>query len=146
MNFRVLKTEFFSLIDSISTFNSEQNNAKNVDLNDHFFDIKKESILNEKYSISNNQYVGSNSDKNQTSTDSRDTNDSPLLYKKTNRQNIIIGLLRKKNNLNIKDIASVIKDCSEKTIQRELVALVSLGILKKEGERRWSRYSLINGF
>jgi len=31
---------------------------------------------------------------------------------------------------------------SEKTIQRELQALVATGAVKKEGERRWTRYSL----
>ena len=32
--------------------------------------------------------------------------------------------------------------CGEKTLQRELVSMVSAGILKKTGEKRWSRYSL----
>lgn len=32
--------------------------------------------------------------------------------------------------------------CSEKTLQRELVAMVFDGVLKKTGEKRWSRYSL----
>jgi len=44
--------------------------------------------------------------------------------------------------LSVKDFTRVIKDCSEKTIQRELLDLVEKGIVKKEGERRWSRYSL----
>jgi hypothetical protein len=38
-------------------------------------------------------------------------------------------------------ILSDIKE-KEKTIQRELLALVEEGIVKKEGERRWSTYSL----
>ena len=41
------------------------------------------------------------------------------------------------------DIAQTIRDCSEKTIQRELIALIQGGIVKKTGERRWSKYSLI---
>jgi hypothetical protein len=32
--------------------------------------------------------------------------------------------------------------CGEKTLQRELVSMVSSGLLKKTGEKRWSRYSL----
>jgi len=58
------------------------------------------------------------------------------------RRNIIINLIKDKISVNVKDISIVIKDCSEKTIQRELIALVNEGVLKKEGERRWSVYSL----
>jgi predicted HTH transcriptional regulator len=65
------------------------------------------------------------------------------VFKKTNRQNIILGLLKKKKELTIKDISHVIKDCSEKTIQRELLTLISAGVLKKIGERRWSKYSMV---
>ncbi len=58
------------------------------------------------------------------------------------REDVILKLLRERNNLTIRDFSSVIKDCSEKTIQRELLRMVSSGVLKKEGERRWSHYSL----
>ncbi len=61
---------------------------------------------------------------------------------KDKRQNIIIALVKKHHTLTIKGFTAVIKDCSEKTIQRELLSLVSNGVLKKEGERRWSTYSL----
>lgn len=62
--------------------------------------------------------------------------------KKTNRQEQIVNVLKGQSNLTIKDFSKVIKDCSEKTIQRELLELVEKGVVKKEGERRWSRYSL----
>ncbi len=62
--------------------------------------------------------------------------------KKSERQEHIVSLLKNQSNLTIKDFSKVIKDCSEKTIQRELLDLVQKGIIKKEGERRWSRYSL----
>jgi hypothetical protein len=62
--------------------------------------------------------------------------------KKSERQNSIVNVLKGQSNLTIKDFSKVIKDCSEKTIQRELIELVEKGIVKKEGERRWSRYSL----
>lgn len=67
---------------------------------------------------------------------------SSIQDKKDNRKIIIINLLKKDSNLTVKDFSRVITDCSEKTIQRELLDLVSKGILKKEGERRWSKYSL----
>ncbi len=62
--------------------------------------------------------------------------------KKNNRQESIINLLKKDSNLTIKDFVKVIKDCSEKTIQRELINLVEKGLIKRIGERRWSTYSL----
>ncbi|MCX6719241.1 MAG: hypothetical protein NTZ38_02600 [Candidatus Taylorbacteria bacterium] len=63
--------------------------------------------------------------------------------KKSQRQEDIIVLLKGQSNLTIKDFSKVIRDCSEKTIQRELLELVDKGVIKKEGERRWSRYSLM---
>ena len=62
----------------------------------------------------------------------------------TDRQLSIIKLLKENSNLMIKDFSSTIKGCSEKTVQRELLRLVRIGVLKKSGERRWSRYSLAN--
>lgn len=62
--------------------------------------------------------------------------------KKNSRQNIIITLLKRKKEVMIKDVSPLISGCSEKTIQRELSAMVQAGILRKVGEKRWSRYSL----
>lgn len=62
--------------------------------------------------------------------------------KKTSRRSLIINTIRKKGKVMIKDLTPVIKGCSAKTIQRELGTLVEKGILKKEGERRWSTYSI----
>lgn len=67
---------------------------------------------------------------------------SPVEVKKDNRRAKILDLVSKRSGLTIKDFADVIKDCSEKTIQRELVELVEQGVLVRQGERRWSTYSL----
>lgn len=64
------------------------------------------------------------------------------LAKKSDRQEAIVSLLKGQANLTIKDFSRVITDCSEKTIQRELIELMDKGVIKKEGERRWSTYSL----
>ncbi|MFQ5788225.1 MAG: hypothetical protein ACE5H1_09625, partial [Thermodesulfobacteriota bacterium] len=63
--------------------------------------------------------------------------------KHSDRRNIILELLQNKSFITIKDTADAIKGCSTKTLQRELLSLVSEGILKKKGERRWSTYSLV---
>lgn len=58
------------------------------------------------------------------------------------RKDMIIQFLGRVKEASIKDFSGVIKNCSEKTVQREIVDLVAQGVLKKIGERRWSRYSL----
>jgi hypothetical protein len=62
---------------------------------------------------------------------------------KNDRQKVIVDTIKEKGELSIKDLTDVIHGCSEKTIQRELISLVSDGVLSKTGERRWSRYSLM---
>lgn len=62
--------------------------------------------------------------------------------KKNSRQSVIISLLKRKKEIMIKDVSPLISGCSEKTIQRELSAMVAAGILKKIGEKRWSKYTL----
>lgn len=76
-------------------------------------------------------------------------NSAPSGYKgqssgdKSQRQQTIIATVKTKGEVSIKDIADVIKDCSEKTLQRELMSLVDQRVLNKTGERRWSKYSLV---
>lgn len=63
--------------------------------------------------------------------------------KKSNRKSLIYEFILKHNGSSIKDILPNIKGCSEKTIQREIIELIKDGKLRKEGERRWSRYFAI---
>ncbi|MFA6502972.1 MAG: DeoR family transcriptional regulator [Candidatus Paceibacterota bacterium] len=58
------------------------------------------------------------------------------------RQESVLSVIRAKGSVSIKDISTLIRGVSEKTIQRELAALVSSGLVIKQGERRWSTYSL----
>ena len=58
------------------------------------------------------------------------------------RRRVIIDVLKKNRDVTIKDLTVFIKDCSEKTIQRELAVLTAIGLVTKSGERRWTRYSL----
>ena len=60
----------------------------------------------------------------------------------SSRRNTILELLQDKAFVTVKDVTDTIQGCSSKTLQRELLSLVNEGILKKEGERRWSTYSL----
>lgn len=59
------------------------------------------------------------------------------------RRERVIAVIRDKGEASIKDIVEVVTDCSEKTIQRELNALIKDNIVHREGERRWSKYKLV---
>jgi len=69
-------------------------------------------------------------------------------FKSQRRQNIIKVLKDSTEALTITDIKSrangSLQKYSEKTLQRELAAMVKEGLLVKAGEKRWSRYSLSN--
>lgn len=67
---------------------------------------------------------------------------SDIAANKSKRQESIISALKEKSGLTIRDFAKIIKGVSAKTIQRELLELTAKGVVRKEGERRWSRYSL----
>ncbi len=61
--------------------------------------------------------------------------------RKSSRRDQVLGLLSIEP-ISIKDISEKIVGCSEKTIQRELNALVDARKITRIGEKRWSRYTL----
>lgn len=70
--------------------------------------------------------------------------DAYLVYSQMiDRAERIKTVLDAKPQATIKDIAEVITDVSEKTIQRELNSLIEKGQVVREGERRWSRYRTV---
>lgn len=58
------------------------------------------------------------------------------------RREAIVSVIKNKGTAHIKDISTLIRGVSEKTIQRELLSLIATGVVVKKGERRWSTYSL----
>lgn len=58
------------------------------------------------------------------------------------RGEAVLSVIKNKGKVSIKDISMLIRGVSEKTIQRELMALVTSRMVIKQGERRWSTYSL----
>lgn len=65
---------------------------------------------------------------------------------KKERREIIVKIIKDKKMATITDIktfaSGVLATCGEKTLQRELISMVNDGVLKKSGEKRWSRYFL----
>ena len=71
------------------------------------------------------------------------SSDAHMVYSQlVDRSVRIKTVLEAKPEATIKDIAEVITDVSEKTIQRELNSLIEKGQVLRQGERRWSKYSL----
>ena len=72
---------------------------------------------------------------------------SPLIRGRTGggeyRQKIL-DFIKEKGSVSVKDVATVVTDCSEKTIQRELAFLVDQSVLHRVGQKRWARYLLVS--
>ena len=160
MNCGILNREYDSLKQTLKSFDGvvEIDTDSLITAAGSFFGERRDSgflqTTQRENSLFSNDYKGQNliKDKNQKemSFTPKKTNKTDKVTgvrkgqekHKSDRRESILKVLRKKKNVTIKDISNAISDCSEKTIQRELLALVSDGVLKKEGEKRWSRYSL----
>ena len=78
-----------------------------------------------------------------TSTTSLTTSKkAPQKGETESRRNLIIEIINDKGEAMMKDIATRITNCTEKTLQRDLAYLIDNGHIVKEGKRRWSRYKL----
>lgn len=71
-----------------------------------------------------------------------DTKSKNKSEERFSRRTQILNFVKDNKQVMIKDICGKLRDVGEKTVQRELGALISAGLIKKTGERRWSRYSL----
>lgn len=134
MNSSILVHEITSLVDYLKHNSISQAHPSGFILSDSFFAVD--------HSIHSPQDSSKGHITAPKSNQTNKGNDLMIKDKKDSRKNAIVGLLKKDSKLTIKDFVKVIADCSEKTIQRELIDLVEKGIVKKEGERRWSTYSL----
>jgi DNA-binding transcriptional ArsR family regulator len=152
MNLAILQKEITSTYQTLNDLSAKYKNTFYIGSN--FFKSDKE-ILNDS-GVSDTQKRESQAvkdiiDKRQSIRqentidkrhDIKDTVQAQPSESKEQRREAILSLLRQKSNLSVKDFIAVVPQYSEKTIQRELLALVEEGIIRKEGERRWSTYSL----
>lgn len=71
------------------------------------------------------------------------SSDAVLVYSNLNdRTSRIKTVLEAKPEATIKDLSEIITDVSTKTIQRDLNSLIDSGEVIRQGERRWSKYSI----
>lgn len=152
MNHRVLKREFSWLLDFIEKREKLVKEKNGFVLSENFFSTPEKYIVQQTPTQSKEaeQFKGHTNQSSQVKYGHQNGYGNrvpkPVIKdigeRKDSRKAQILSLLKKEDNLTIKDFSKVIPDCSEKTIQRELLQLVSEGVLKKVGERRWSKYSL----
>ncbi len=72
------------------------------------------------------------------------SSDAVLVYSDlSDRTSRIKTVLEAKPDATIKDLSEIITDVSTKTIQRDLNSLIESGEVIRQGERRWSRYSIL---
>lgn len=104
--------------------------------------ISREEILGDTSPLIDRSSLKDVKDTRRITRDNKDK-DSTGTASNTSRTEGIVSILRGAGGLGIKDISSRLPDYSEKMIQRELASLVRAGRVKKEGFKRWSKYSLV---
>ncbi len=168
MNFSLLKKEYLHLIELLRKDPSANGLAKDIPITQEFLKVdesvtpapvntmsfsgrgnamsaldKKEGSGGEEGGTSIRQLKDSNNVLKNVPYRSFSAPLAGLVPKeKGKRRTTIIKLLQRKSDLTIKDIAQAIPGCSEKTVQRELIALIKDNLVVRAGERRWSRYSI----
>ncbi len=155
MNYSVLKTEFDLFAHEVAQYDGSEGALEQAALqvpmlssmNTRVSTTSASSVASSRQASPAPSYSSSYKPKTLTKAGSYieskpHTSKTNVEAKKTSRKESIISIIRLKGSVGIKDVSSVILDCSEKTIQRELQALVQEGTLKKSGDRRWSTYTL----
>lgn len=141
MNYSILKSEIDNLVQKI-----QKDIEGTFTLSKTFFDapeVATESVreghsahVNVKQAQSNTAPDSQTHNKRQTSRSDR------VSIKKHERQEKILKLIKDMKQAQVSDLSQKISGVSDKTIQRELGVLVEQGKVRREGQRRWSTYSL----
>lgn len=167
MNADILAKELHNLAELISgatNTSGGQNDSAHIEIPNSFFDeitnyeesklveeakpkfdtIKDNKSINDIYKGHNKIKKTSPKEVSITKTKNYISNNE----KRQNRKDIILNFITERRlngdieGVMVKDILTKIKDVSEKTLQRELSVLVAKGVLRKIGDKRWSRYVL----
>lgn len=145
MNGGILKEEFSAFLVELQKFsgqfkNEKENSIKSILSSNIDYYYNSDRKFNNQLQISDS--VGTSTKTSQIALNSSKNGVNGHKRKDT-RRTTILDFIKGHNNVSIKDIVPNIVGCSEKTIQRELISLIGEGLIKKEGERRWSRYSVV---
>ncbi|MEK7133395.1 MAG: DeoR family transcriptional regulator [Patescibacteria group bacterium] len=71
-------------------------------------------------------------------------NDNDETEAKFNRQKKILEFVKNNGWVGAREVSAIFnKNISEKTIQRDLIAMADFGVLRKAGDKRWRRYASV---
>jgi hypothetical protein len=149
MNADILKEEFQSFILELGKFAEKFEGHKNLSVRSIFEQSRALNINNDlektnfRYGIKDNLLYGNEPKNIITSGRENEGRNGNGHKRKDLRKNTILEFIKGHNNVSIKDIVPNITGCSEKTVQRELISLINESKIRKIGERRWSKYSII---
>ena len=147
INCRILRDELLSFNKAVENY-YEMHRADGLDLT-NFSSMDKSDLFEHieipKHIASSNSYGYAGGSRDRYDKDASVLKLTPRAVEhetsfKSDRQTKIVEYVQKNGPSSIRDISGVVKGCSEKTIQRELSGMVDSGLLRREGERRWSRY------
>lgn len=143
MNGDILREEFQSFLLEIGKFSEKFENDKTVSVKGLFTELAVINADNHRGTI-NVASESKNVIENDKINNKVNGGENGSRHKRKDlRKNTVLDFIKGHNYVSIKDIVPNITGCSEKTIQRELIQLINEGKIKKTGERRWSRYSII---
>ncbi|PJE73283.1 MAG: hypothetical protein COV00_00645 [Candidatus Tagabacteria bacterium CG10_big_fil_rev_8_21_14_0_10_40_13] len=126
-NFEVLKEEYDSIRKSINQEKQSEFLGKLFTRNNLGLSVALESPKK---------------NKNDNGQSNGQANEQNVRFAKA-RKDKIFNIVKTKRQINVSDLSADFPECSEKTLQRDLLEMVNKGLLKKEGEKRWRRYTLI---
>jgi DNA-binding transcriptional ArsR family regulator len=148
MNWRVIRNEYASFIAFVEERNINATHDGEM-ISKEYFDVEEPKAVEapKAHIVYKPRPIQKQKDKpalkGQTRTTPGPKAKSPIIKERKNgRREAILKLLKLRKKVGVRDVAEVVSGVSEKTLQRELISLVDEGILKKEGERRWSTYTL----
>ena len=159
MNVRILKSAYIDFANFL-TSSVDTSGATAVDLNQLFADTlpvnfaeqvanpeaAKEEQMEVKKPQQNQQKSATKIvKKEELKKEQKPTKNTSIKNKaiSTNRRVVILDMIAKTGKITVKEVANQIPDTSPKTLQRELMSLVADGVLKKEGNKRWTTYTIV---
>lgn len=60
------------------------------------------------------------------------------------RKTRILDIIKQRKEITVGELSGVFTEYSGKTIQRDLLEMVNKGLLKKQGDKRWRKYMLVD--
>jgi hypothetical protein len=146
MNGGILKNEIGNLLRILDSLERSFDHEQFPEMKQNYFNIdvrsKRQYSQRTEDRGQRTEKIYKGHDKGQRDTEMSDISSSSRIQNPESRIQNIKDVMKDKGLMSIKDISSVIIDCSEKTIQRTLNSMVEKGHIRRVGERRWARYEL----